>query len=307
MSRGTKQGDPLAPYLFTLALEILFIKVRNDLSVKGFRIGDIEIRLFAFADDTTIFVRNKESLTRLLNIVRKFGEFSSLHANVEKCEACRIGSSKCRTDRPVNCKVTFLIRSSIKILGVHYSYNRELAEDKYFSELTKSMKTVLNIWRQRYLTLGGEIQVFKSLFASKPVYIASMKSVPSYVVDSMQALHKDFKWNGKKPKIKHTTLISDYTNGGLKNIDFNCKLLSLKFSWIARLLDKSNFYSWKAIANEILRPVGGFGIFHTNLSMSSETRKELRNLPSYYKDIINLFTKFANIDDLSNEKMFVGQ
>ena len=153
---------------------------------------------------------------------------------------------------------------------------------------------MLNIWRQRNLKLGGKIQVFKSLIA-KPVYIASMKSVPSYVVDSMQALHKDFIWNGNKPKIKHTTLISDYINESLKDIDINCKLLSLKFSWIARLPDKSNFHPWKLIANEILRPVGGCGIFHKYLSMSSETRKELQNLPSYYKDIINLFTKFANI------------
>ena len=121
--------------------------------------------------------------------MRKFGEISSLHANVEKCEACWIGRSKCRTDKPVNCKVTSLIRSSIKILGVHYSYSREVAEDKNFSELTKGVKTVLNIWRQRYLTLGGKIQVFKSLIASKPVYIASMKSVPGYVVDSIQKLH----------------------------------------------------------------------------------------------------------------------
>ena len=54
---------------------------------------------------------------------------------------------------------------------------------------------------------------------------------------------------------------------------------------------------------EILRPVGGCGIFHTNPSLSSETIKELQNLPSYYKDLINLFTKFANIDDISNEEI----
>ena len=60
------------------------------------------------------------------------------------------------------------------------------------------------------------------------------------------------------------------------------------------------------IANEILRPVGGCDIFHTNLSLSSETRKEIQNLPSCYKDLINLFTKFANIDDSSNEEI-IGQ
>ena len=60
LNRRTKQGDP---YLFILVLEILFIQVRNDSSVQGFKIGDIEIKLSAFADDTTFFVRNKNQST----------------------------------------------------------------------------------------------------------------------------------------------------------------------------------------------------------------------------------------------------
>ena len=99
---------------FHFSFRDFFIQVRNDPLVKGFKIGDIEIKLFA--DDTTCFVKIKESLNRLLNIMRKFGEFFSVHANVEKCEACWIGRSRSRTNNPVNCKVTSLIRSSMKIL-----------------------------------------------------------------------------------------------------------------------------------------------------------------------------------------------
>ena len=91
---------------------------------------------------------------------------------------------------------------------------------------------MLNTWHQCYLTLGGKIQVFKSLIASKLVYIATMKTVPKHVVDSMQALHRDFIWNSKKPKIKQSTLIGNYSDGGLKDIDLTSKLESLKFSWI---------------------------------------------------------------------------
>ena len=56
IQRGSKQRDPLSPYLFILVLETLFIQKRNDKAIRGFKIGDIEIRLTAFADDSTVFV-----------------------------------------------------------------------------------------------------------------------------------------------------------------------------------------------------------------------------------------------------------
>ena len=62
LSRGVRQGDPLSPYLFIIALETLTIKIRNDDSIKGFKIGGETTKLSLFADDMTCFVRDKESL-----------------------------------------------------------------------------------------------------------------------------------------------------------------------------------------------------------------------------------------------------
>ena len=94
LERGTRQGDPLSRYLFTLALETLFIQIRSDPSIKGFRIKHIEIKLSAYADDTTFFVKDSQSLQRILKLMKEFRVFSSLTINVEKCEASWIGRAK---------------------------------------------------------------------------------------------------------------------------------------------------------------------------------------------------------------------
>ena len=63
LERGTRQGDPLSPYLFIIALETLFIQVRSDSAIRGFRVRSVEIKLSAYADDTTFFViHSKEFL-----------------------------------------------------------------------------------------------------------------------------------------------------------------------------------------------------------------------------------------------------
>ena len=47
----------------------VFVQIRNDKSVRGFKIGNIEVKLTAFADDTTFFVKDEASLRRILKIL----------------------------------------------------------------------------------------------------------------------------------------------------------------------------------------------------------------------------------------------
>ena len=108
----------------------------------------------------------------------------------------------------MKCKWTSLTKSSIKILGICFSYDKALVEKDNFYKLSLDYRTLLNIWKQRRLSVAGKIQVFKSLVASKPVYLPTMIPVPQNFCDILKALHKDFIWSGKKPKIKHSTVIT---------------------------------------------------------------------------------------------------
>ena len=141
--------------------------------------------------------------------MKEFEKFSSLRANVEKCEACWVGKAKRNESRPVKCKWASLTKKS-KILGIFFSYDKRLVENDNFYSLMLDCRSLLSIWKQRLLLLARKIQIFKSLVASKPVYVSTVITVPDNFCETLQSLQKDFIWGEKKARIKHSTLIGDY-------------------------------------------------------------------------------------------------
>ena len=199
---------------------------------------------------------------------------------------------KIELQKPIRCKWSSLTTSCIKILGIHFSYNKVLAVKENFYSLNLDCRALLNIWKQRWLSLAGKIQVCKSLVTSKPVYVATMIPVPQKCRDTLESLHKEFIWNGKKAKIKNSSLIEEYRDGGLKDVDIDGKILSLKILWVRQLKD-SNFHPWKVLANHLLSPVGGEAIFHTNLCLSKRFRQRTNDLPLFYKELVLTWEKYS--------------
>ena len=68
LEKGAFQGDPVSVYLFIIALEIIFLLIKNDSSTKGIKTFDYVFLYRAYADDSTFFLKNLASVKKLLDI-----------------------------------------------------------------------------------------------------------------------------------------------------------------------------------------------------------------------------------------------
>ncbi|NWV39233.1 PO21 protein, partial [Grantiella picta] len=80
--KGVKQGDPMSPLLFNLALDPLLCRLEK--KGKGFHQGDHMITAMAFADDLVLLSDSWEGMKKNIKILEKFCDLTGLKTQGEK-------------------------------------------------------------------------------------------------------------------------------------------------------------------------------------------------------------------------------
>ena len=77
LHRGNRQGDPLSPLLFDLAIEPLAQSVRQTPEISGILVGEREHKVTLYADDFLAFISHPNtSIPCLLRVISSFSECS---------------------------------------------------------------------------------------------------------------------------------------------------------------------------------------------------------------------------------------
>ncbi|GAU32090.1 hypothetical protein TSUD_152950 [Trifolium subterraneum] len=297
ISRGLKQGDPLAPFLFLLVAEGLSALSQRAVSLgffKGFHVTtEVSVSLLQYADDT-LFIGEVcvENLWAMKAILRWFELMSGLKVNLSKSRLFGVNVSSTFLEGAasfLHCKI-----GSLPFIYLGLPVGANLRRALTWDPVVKTIQKCLFSWRNRYVSLGGRVVLINSVLTSIPVFYFSFLKMPSSVRKVIVGMQQKFLWGGSSADKEKITWVSwkdvcrPKEDGGLWVKDLKWFNISLLTKWRWRLLVEHDSL-WKHVLEA---KYGGVG--RLNLSLPRRNKFSL-----WWKDLAGLGVTNGVEDDLT--------
>ena len=259
-SRGIRQGDPLAPYIFVIVMELLARMIQQESSELDPLIGikltnnSDPIPFPSFTDDTLIFGNaNDLSLHTIKNLLNKFCNISGLSINYKKSSlqvSKNISLQKAQSlAQQLNIPVTKTLE---KYLGIPLISGR--VNNSLFDEAITSLKKQLSKWKSNTLSQAGRSVLIQANLNSKTNYLMQSFLLPKGILDKIDQINKNFFWNKLQsdnyhPLISWERLCTPKKDGGLGFKTAEQINLSMQMKLLWRIIANPNNI-WSKIITE---------------------------------------------------------
>jgi hypothetical protein len=180
--KGVRQGDPLSPILFNIAVDMLAIIINRakDLGKVGGVVPhmvDGGLSILQYADDMIIFVEDYLERAKNMKLVLcAFEQLSGLKINFPKIELFSYGAAKgleLEYSDIFGCGVGSF---PFKYLGI-LMHHRKLSNTDW-RVLEERFQKKLSGWKGKLLSVGGRLVLINSILNSLAMFMFSFSKVP---------------------------------------------------------------------------------------------------------------------------------
>jgi hypothetical protein len=247
--RGLRQGDPLSPLLFNLALEPLLLAINQDNRITGYRFVqegvDHYVKTLAYADDICTILQNQDDYHRLQYHLERYSSVSNAKFNQQKTEAFSLSGKYDRDWKELlqhhHITVYHTHNSSepFRYLG-YYIYYTNNQRDYLQEKMIAQVKDQVQLYSTRQLSIRGRATVISTLIMSKIWYRLRLIQPTQMFFKKLKSVIYGFVWLNKKPPLSFNQMCLPMAQGGLGIIHPQKQHLCLQIRHLHHLFSMSN-------------------------------------------------------------------
>lgn len=210
VERSVRQGCPLSPLLFCLYIETLCLNIIESEHIRGFQLCEAEVKLLAYADDIALFCTTKDSVTKAVDIVKRFGSITGSGVNWGKCLGFWHGDWSLTPDFFANVSWE---TSPVKYLGTPLECYQD--SEPYWRARTQDIRDRAEKWKGVFLSMFAKATVCNLFFIAKVWYVMQVLHCSRLNVQKMHRAFAVFIWSSTWERCSRDNLFRRVKEGGL--------------------------------------------------------------------------------------------